>query len=322
MMRRGVFIIPYFGKLPYYFPLWMRTATYSKCFDFWIFTNDNSIKSTALNVKIICLSFEDFVNNVQLKFDFKIGLTTPRKLCDFRPAYGYIFEENISQYDYWGFCDIDLLWGDIDHLVPLEEGYDKLYVHGHMTLMKNTAEMNRLFMYPIDGFESYQTILSSEKNKIFDESTDGLNINLIAKSKGIKVYFDYQLADINPFSFLFRIAQYDYSLPCKKGRSVVFPPKRKILFYWKNGSLTKYELLSKDKIEISSVRYFHFQKRDITILPEVINANSFIIIPNKVIPYEGEITSNVIDEKVRDTLIYPKFYKLKFSSLKKKLHAK
>ena len=321
-MKRGLFIIPYFGRLPYYFPLWMHTASYSKRFDFWILTNDNSISSIAKNIKIINQNFEDFVQKIQSKFDFQLGLTAHRKLCDFKPCYGYIFEEGITQYDYWGFCDIDLLWGDIDNLVPLEEGYDKLYVHGHMTLMKNTTEMNRLFMQPVNGYDNYQNILSAENNCIFDESTDGLNINLIAKSKGIKIYFDYQLADINPFSFLFRIAQYDYSLPCKKGRSVVFPPKRKILFYWKNGSLTKYELLSIDKIEISSVRYFHFQKRDITILPEVINADSFIIVPNKVIPYKGEITSKVIDEKVRDTLIYPKFYKLKFNSLKKKLYAK
>lgn len=321
-MRRGIFIIPYFGKLPYYFHLWMYTASYSKRFDFLIYTNDKSIKASAKNIKIIHLGFEDFVNKVQSKFDFKLGLTTPRKLCDFKPTYGYIFEEEISQYDYWGFCDIDLFWGDIDRLVPLDDEYDKLYVHGHMTLMKNSFEMNRLFMQPIEGHESFRTVLSAKDNKVFDESSDGLNINLIAQRKGAKIYFDYQLADINPFSFLFRLAQYDYSLPFKKGRVVTFPPKRKMLFYWKNGSLAKYELLPEGKVKESFVRYFHFQKRDITIYPDAVNANSFIIVPNKVVPYNGEITSELIDKMVRDVLIYPKYYKLKLNSLKNKLHAK
>lgn len=321
-MKRGVFIIPYFGQLPYYFQLWMYTAGYSKLFDFWIFTNDKSVVSTADNVKIIYVSFEQFIKLAQTKFDFRLGLTTPRKLCDFKPTYGYIFEEQISQYDYWGFCDVDLLWGDIDHLVPLDESYDKLYVHGHMTLIKNTTENNRLFMEPIDGYENYESILSSPKNHMFDEPSDGLNINLIAQKKGINTYLDYKLADINPFSFLFRIASYDYSLPYKSGRVVEFPPKSKMLFYWKEGTLTKYELSCDGALHTSPVRYFHFQKRDLNIDNNVCCASSFIIIPNSVIPYDGVITASVIESFVKDKFIYPKYYKLKFNNLLKKLHAK
>lgn len=321
-MKRGLFIIPYFGKLPYYFPLWMHTASFSKRFDFLIFTNDDNVVSTAENVKIVHQSFEDFVKNVQSKFEFQLGLTTPRKLCDFRPCYGYIFEEEIVRYDYWGFCDVDLFWGDIDNLVPLEDGYDKLYVHGHMTLLKNSPEINRLFMQPIEGYDTYQTVLSTENNCVFDESSDELNINLIAQKKKIKTYYDYKLADINPFSFLFRIAKYDYSSPYKKGRSITFPTKKKMLFYWKNGLLTKYELTTNGDVESFSVRYIHFQKRDLRIWPEALTATSFVIIPNRVIPYLGEITAELIERMVKDTLFYPQYYKLKLKSLKKKLNAR
>lgn len=321
-MKRGLFIIPYFGKLPYYFPLWMHTASYSKRFDFWILTNDNSISSIAENIKIINQSFDDFIQKIQSKFNFQLGLTTPRKLCDFKPCYGYIFEEEISQYDYWGFCDIDLLWGNIDSLVPLDDGYDKLYVHGHMTLMKNIPEINRLFMQPVDGYDNYQNILSVENNCIFDESSDGLNINLIASKEKVKCYYDYQMADINPFSYLFRIANYDYSLPCKKGRIVRFPPKRKILFYWEKGSLIKYEQETDGIIDIFPIRYFHFQKRYLQIWPEVVQSDSFVIVPNKVIPYSGEITFELIEHMVKDIFFYPQYYKLKLKGLKKKLYAK
>lgn len=321
-MKRGVFIIPYFGKLPYYFLLWMHTARYSKRFDFWIFTNDRSIVSNAPNVKIINQSFEEFTALVQSKFNFKIGLTTPRKLCDFKPTYGFIFEDQISQYDYWGFCDIDLLWGDIDNLVPLDKNYDKLYVHGHMTLLKNTPEINRLFMKSVQGYETYKSLLSAEDNHVFDEHSDGLNINLIAKQNGISTYFDYSMADINPFSYLFKIAKYDYSSVCKKGRKVIFPPKRKILFYWQKGKLTKFELYSDDNILCESVRYLHFQKRNLEIEDGANSATSFIIVPNKIIPYTGEIDSSLIKRLVKDKLIYTKYFELKFNSIKKRLHGK
>lgn len=321
-MKRGVFIIPYFGSLPYYFPLWMHTASYSKRFDFWIFTNDRSVVSKATNVKIFYQSFEEFTRSVQSNFDFRLGLTTPRKLCDFKPTYGFVFEEQISQYDYWGFCDVDLLWGDIDNLVPLDNGFDKLYVHGHMTLLKNTPEMNRLFMKPVKGYESYVSLLSAEENHVFDEPSDGLNINLIAQHEGIKSYFDYKLADINPFSYLFRIASYDYLSVCKKGRLVTFPSKKKMLFYWQEGNLEKFELNDDGSISHESVRYFHFQKRELKIEKGVESAKSFIVIPNRVVTYTGDIDASVIDRMVKNKLIYPKYYKLKFNSIKKRLNAK
>ena len=34
------------------------------------------------------------------------------KLTDFKPAYGEIFQDYIIQYDFWGFTDIDLIYGD------------------------------------------------------------------------------------------------------------------------------------------------------------------------------------------------------------------
>lgn len=321
-MKRGVFIIPYFGNLPYYFPLWMHTASYSKRFDFWIYTNDRSVVSSAKNIKIIYQDFAEFVAFTQSKFDFHIALHSPRKLCDFKPTYGYVFEEQLFGYDYWGFCDVDLIWGDIDRLVPLDAGYDKLYVHGHMTLMKNTTEINRLFMRSVDSYESYVSLLSTPNNCVFDEAADGLNINLIAQKYGIKTYYDYQIADINPFSYIFRIAKYDYSSPFKKGRAVIIPPKNKMLFYWHDGNLTKFELNEKEELTSESVRYFHFQKRDLKIENDATTANSFVVIPNQILPFSGDITPSVINELVNDRWIYLKYYQLKFNSLKKKLHAK
>ncbi|MBR6103853.1 MAG: hypothetical protein IKP81_02200 [Paludibacteraceae bacterium] len=320
-MNRAVFIIPYFGKLPYYISLWMYSASYCKNFDFWLITDDESVESISDNVSVIHYSFEKFVERVQRKFEFSLGLSTPRKLCDFKPTYGYIFEDEIKAYKYWGFCDVDVILGDLDSLVPLDEDYDKLYVHGHMTLIKNTPGMNRLFMQPVIGMESYKDVLSTSGNCVFDEPSDSLNINLIAKHYNVKYYFDYNIADINPFSFLFRISKYDYGCPYKKGRQTKLGPKNKMLFLWDKGILTKFELVN-DRLVSEQIRYFHFQKRKLELSEDIVGAGRFIIIPNKVCRYEGEVTKEFVDTLVKDVFIYPQYFKLKWNNLKKRLNGK
>ena len=89
-------------------------------------------------------------------------------------------------------------------MIPWEKDFQKLFVHGHMTLFQNTPENNKLFMKSVDGFENYRDILAAPENRVFDESSDGLNINLIAQKENISLYFDYNIIDINPYHFLFK----------------------------------------------------------------------------------------------------------------------
>ena len=64
------------------------------------------------NVKVINMSFTELRKKVQSCFDFKIYLGKPYKLCDYKCAYGLIFEEYIKNYDFWGHCDLDCIYGD------------------------------------------------------------------------------------------------------------------------------------------------------------------------------------------------------------------
>ena len=52
--------------------------------------------------------------------DFEIVLNEPYDLCDFKVAYGEIFQEYLEPYDFWGFCDCDLIYGDIRHFLTEE----------------------------------------------------------------------------------------------------------------------------------------------------------------------------------------------------------
>ena len=319
-MKRAIFIIPYFGKLPYYFQIWMRCASVLKNFDFLIITDDYC-KSISKNIIIQNMSFENFTKFVQNKFDFIIGLTNPRKLCDFKPTYGYLFEDYIKRYDYWGYCDIDVILGDLDKMVPLDIGYRKLFVHGHMTLIENNDYMNKLFMIPVDGYKSYKSILMLENNVVFDEMSDDLNINLIAHKNNIITYVDYNIADINPYSFLFRRSLYDYESFKKSGREIKYEPIQRQIFLWDHGRLDRYAINSDNQLVIDQMRYFHFQKRIMKIDHNILNSNRFMIVPNRIFDYSD---SNIIDKDTivnftHNHVLYPQYYILKCKNLKKRL---
>lgn len=321
-MKKAIFIIPYFGKLPYYFSLWMKTAAMSSKCEYLIITDDRDYKSKYLNIRILNMDFNEFVNKCQNKFDFEIGLKSPRKLCDFKPAYGFIFEEYIKDYYYWGYCDIDVILGDLDKLIPFEMDYDKLFVHGHMTLIRNNYKMNRLFMESVEGFQTYKDILKNNTNQIFDEASNTLNINLIAQKQRVRYYYDYNIADINPYYYLFNRSLYDYDSPQKRERTIRKEKINKQLFLWKNGSLIRYFINSKGKLINEEMRYFHFQKRILKISKDALECNSFIICPNKVIPYNGEINSNTINKFVKKRYIYPQYFRLKYINMKNKIGTK
>lgn len=318
---KAVFIIPYFGHLPEYFQLWMKAASRNADIDFWIYTDDVCAHSPYPNIQITQIDFKSFVAKVQQKFTFQVALDSPRKLCDFKPLYGYIFEKEIKNYRFWGYCDIDIVLGDLDKMIPWDDGYEKMFVHGHMTLFHNNHKMNRLFMNDVEGFCSYKKVFSTPKNVVFDEPSDDLNINLISQQEKIKVYYDYHIADINPYHFLFKRTMYDYSLPYKRGRIVKVEEVGKQLFLWEDGRLFRCYMLN-GELQKEELRYFHFQKRMMRILPGTYESQRLIIVPNKVFPFEKPITPEIIDQFVRKAIIYPQYFILKWKNLKKKIVAR
>ena len=80
-------------------------------------------------------------------YSFEISLNSPYKLCDFRPAYGDIFQEELQDYDFWGYCDTDLIFGDICKYLTTNilKEYDKIFEYGHLTIFKNNNRMRNLY---------------------------------------------------------------------------------------------------------------------------------------------------------------------------------
>nr|WP_152600425.1 DUF6625 family protein [Bifidobacterium callitrichos] len=118
------------------------------------------------------MTLSDFKRRAEQKLGFKICLSNPYKLCDYKPSYGFLFEDLIKGYKYWGHCDCDLIFGNLDKILTpiLDLNYDKIFAAGHLTLYKNTRENNRRFMNELDGRVVYREAFTTDKIYVFDEN--------------------------------------------------------------------------------------------------------------------------------------------------------
>ena len=127
---RIVLIIPYYGSMPPYFDLWKNSAEANHEITFLIVTDLKVPVKKSSNIKVLKMSFDTLKNRIANMLKMKIKLNAPYKLCDYKPAYGYICEQWLEGYDYWGHCDCDLIFGDlspVEHI--LSEGYDLSLIH-------------------------------------------------------------------------------------------------------------------------------------------------------------------------------------------------
>ena len=58
--------------------------------------------------------------------------------------YGCIFKDFLSDYSHWGYCDSDVIFGDLKSFLTEDKlnNYDRIYQHGHMCIYKNSDEIN------------------------------------------------------------------------------------------------------------------------------------------------------------------------------------
>lgn len=265
-MKSIVLIIPYFGKLPNYFPAWKQSALNNPTIDFLFFTDIEELKDEK-NIKTHHLSFEDFKALIQKKFDFPITLPHPYKLCDYKPIYGYVLQEYIKDYDFWGHCDIDLIFGDIRNFITddILENHQKILEHGHFTLYRNDEETNTVFMR-CPGYEDYdyKKAFTSSDSLYFDEA---LGTQLIFRKEKISTYLARNIFfDVQPEEKRFRHIE---------------PYAGEIVFCWENGHLYFEEQIG-TQLRKGELLYVHFQKRDVdysAFCPGV----SFRIVPNRLI---------------------------------------
>lgn len=246
-MNSIVFLIPYYGKVPSYFKAFLHTICSKSSFaDFILFSEEDFCKEIeamqpSSNFHCVPLCWKnlcEIVRGINVNPPF-----FPYKICDYKPLFGRIFENYIKGYEYWGYCDVDLLMGDIEKYLTeySYKNYERFGAKGHFTIYKNCDKVNNLWQCSYKEHEpiyNFNFVSKTTYSCNFDE----IGMNFICKKMGIS-FFDKQLELNTTLDTRF----------LHSGKYKDFPQ----IFTWENGNTYTY-VKNDEKIEKIECMYIHF----------------------------------------------------------------
>jgi len=256
-------IVPHFGNRPSWFPLVVRSMATNPDVHWLLFT-DQPVAHAPPNLVVEVCEFEDLVARIRGHFPFEISLDRPYKLCDFRPAFGEIFADELSAYEFWGHCDLDVVFGRIREHLPLEAfEADKILFQGNFALYRNTAEAARWYRHEA-GKISYRDVMTSPEARHFDEWG---GIYWVLRDLGIRHWQQDTIFDLSFASY----RTLDEHAPDRT-------PRR---YAWEDGEVCEYRLQGREVVRRTAL-LIHIQKRSMRVpKQDVLAASRFWIDPNK-----------------------------------------
>lgn len=245
-----LFIIPYFGKWPFWIDFFFKSCAKNSNYS-WLFYTDCTLKDNLpKNVSIKPCSFEAYKQLVSNKLDISFKPESPYKLCDIKPALGYIHKKDTIGYDFIAFGDIDLIYGDLDTFLTERkfQKYDIISTHsrrvsGHLCVMRNENSTLQLFK----KVPNWKKLLSDPNHRHFDEKSFS---DIFIKHKNFPDKLRKLICKAYPLSRRISLEE-AYSTPFMKIPWINGKPSPNI-WYWKDGSLTTDSDLD---IELP---YYHF----------------------------------------------------------------
>ena len=315
-MKTCCFIIPYFGHLPNYFQLFLNSCRTNPSYNWILFTDDRRSFDFPKNFKVVYIAFQEVQNLVKEKIGSFAVLDAPYKLCDYKPTYGYIFEDYLSGYNYWGHCDIDTIFGNLNHFLPrlMQQEYDKIFCLGHLSLYRNSREVNTAFRLKYKNQDLMKRALSTPKIMYFDEEFNGdLNINHILSSNNFKIYTQDLSLNFSIFYNDFRRVRF-YWL---RNPNYVTEERNESLVVWNKGELFRYKVLNGELV-VEEYPYVHLQSRKMKIKVDS-STDVMKIVPNSFRYLEHNIlTVNDFNLVRKHYFCYHRLY-LKYISYKKRI---
>ena len=294
-MKSIVIIFPYFGTLPIQYHMWRASALRNPSVDFMFFTDADV--EPAENIIVHKMLFEDFQQIAQKAFDFPIILDRPYKLCEYKQAYGYILQDYIKGYDFWGFGDLDLVYGDIRTFLTdsvLEHKF--LLGWGHLTLLQNDEDANTYFMKQVPGYQNYKDAFTTSKITFFDEyGFEGCS-DKWRDCRPDDCWLEW------PFDNVSKPKQsYHFNSLNRGWKQVIFEHIDNKLFMIR---------FNEGKIEKKESLYAHFQHRGF-MKDRVTNYSHFLVTPGAIINYPKHLVDLHLRFFCRKRALMTKYYQWK-----------
>ena len=279
-MKKCIFILPYFGKFNNYFELFLRSCEKNPDYNWLILTDDKTRYNYPKNIRVVYTTFDEVKKKFKDRIGMNISLPSPYKLCDFKPTYGLVFEEYIADYDYWGHCDCDVIFGRLSTLLTplLNEGYDKLFAAGHLTIYKNNEENNRRFLNDYHGRCLAKEFLTVPEICWFDEDWKKDNIHTMFLEKGAKVFSE--VLAFNPSGNHTFFVQREYIPGEHRYKEEKYRPA---LYVWNDGKIVR-QIVKDKQLQTEEFLYIHLQHRKMKVRGVSDSDRIIQIVPNEFMP--------------------------------------
>lgn len=239
-MKSIIILIDYFGSWPEWFPIFLESCRHNPTIN-WLFHTDCPCDLYNVeNVKFRYISKEDYIRQVSDKLRIRFTPGNDYKFNDLKPMLGILHEDEIQGYDFFGYGDIDLIYGDIrkfytDKVLKNNVISTHIWcVSGHLALIRNKKWLRNAFR----KYKQWKKIMEEPHAQRFDEDMFSRIFKYPETSNRIG-FFLYDLA--NPLSIKYRKKLYfkeQYTTPLT---SLKWRNARKYhptVWFWKDGRIT------------------------------------------------------------------------------------
>ncbi len=273
----------YFGPLPAYFQLWLDSCGYNRAVDWLLFVDaDVSRYDIPPNVLVRRSTLVDLSSRVGLALGIELAPSYPYKFCDFRPALWVLLSEEGKKYDFWGHCDLDMIFGNLNVFLTEDmfSNYDKIFTVGHFTLYRNATSVNKMFEAWHPEMD-WREVMADPRHRGFDEH---IGVNRIWRAAGARMLEREEIiANIDP-----HIERFERAVPSRN--------YRRQLFYFERGHVLR-TYLAGAEWRIDEFMYIHFQKRNMTCLPAP-GATRYAIAPGGFFDMPDHVSASSLTEQL------------------------
>jgi peptidoglycan/xylan/chitin deacetylase (PgdA/CDA1 family) len=210
--------MPYFGRWPPWLELYLETCRWNPGIHWQFFSDCGKPPDLPLNVTVEPITLPELLQEAERALGISIKWRSSYKLCDLRPAFGDIFRSAVEGFDYFGWGDLDVVYGALESFIAglLQDhdciAFNRKHLSGHLCLFRNDDRVRGWYRRLPD----WQTRMESEEYTHLDEISPVLLRNFLEV---------YARESYNtPLSPLIRWTDGTFNFPSE--------------WYWKDGVLT------------------------------------------------------------------------------------
>jgi tetratricopeptide (TPR) repeat protein len=166
-------LCPYFGRWPTWINFFVESCKWNPDVHWRIYTDCGEPENKAGNIDFIPISFDDYKALVRERLKVAFDPVAPYKLCDLKATLGVVHEKEIIGYPFFGYGDIDVVYGDISRFYGEKKlaALDVVSTHperlsGHFAVLRNTSALRRAF----ERIPEYRALLETPQLTGMDES--------------------------------------------------------------------------------------------------------------------------------------------------------